>query len=53
MRYTYAYGYKTEDKALEALWLMQSDGEIYNEGARIEPYQNADGERRYRITLEG
>jgi hypothetical protein len=52
MRYTYAYGYKTEDKALEALWLMQSEGEVSNEGARVESYYNTDGEKRYRITLD-
>jgi hypothetical protein len=52
LRYTYATGYRTEDRAFEALELMIEQCEISpGELPEIVSYKTRDGKTRYAITL--
>jgi hypothetical protein len=51
-RYWYAYGYRTQQAALDAIEDMYADGEISPCNApRVKPYQTTDGATRYGVQL--
>lgn len=48
----YAWGYRTHDRAVDAVHDMIADGECsWCDGPQIETYKNKDGERRYGVVL--
>ncbi|MBT9385486.1 hypothetical protein KM176_16550 [Pseudooceanicola sp. CBS1P-1] len=52
-RYDYATGYRSREAAQESLEDGFASGDVMEgERPRIEPYRNARGLRRYKITLE-
>ena len=53
-RYTYAFGYRSSEAAVEAIIDMCCAGEVSTaEGPRAESYRTQAGALRWRITLEG
>lgn len=52
MRFTYAYGYRTRDAALEALEDSLANGDVtMGEGPEVSSYRTHEGALRWRITL--
>ena len=54
IRYSYAWGYKARGAADRAIDDMMCENEVSPaERPEIEPYKNANGQRRYKVTLQG